>query len=528
MACWDGFGDLADGRPFWIGSFSPGSAGRSEALFYYPGDDNWWLGTHDGTQLQWSFAGNTAGFGHAINDGRPFWTGSFSPGAMGRTEILFYYPGDDNWWLGTHDGNQFQWSFAGNTAGFGHAINDGRPFWIGSFSPGAAGRSEVLFYFPGDDNWWLGTHDGTQLRWSLVGNTAGFGHAINDGRPFWTGNFSRRASGRSEILFYYPGDDNWWLGSHDGSQLRWSFAGNTAGFGHAINDGRPFWIGSFSARAAGRSEVLFYYPGDDNWWLGRHDGNQLQWSFAGNTAGFGHAINDGRPFWIGSFSPGAAGRSEVLFYYPGDGNWWLGTHDSSQLKWTFAGNTGRSYNHRIRLFLKTLIAPTIAVDTMIANMRQVYATADILVEEGARETVTISLPGGGTQLDFNVGKCTLGQTPTTDQTTLFANRNSATSSDIVVYFVRQTIPPLNGCAAFPSGNPGAIVTQGASAWTMAHEVGHVLGLSHISGENTGGTCASADFTRLMTGCGTSGITGTPTISSSEISTMQGSSLTKRC
>jgi hypothetical protein len=156
------------------------------------------------------------------------------------------------------------------------------------------------------------------LNWSFAGNTAGFGHGINDGRPFWIGNFSRLD--RAEVLFYYPGDDNWWLGSHDGSELRWSFAGNTAGFGHGINDGRPFWIGDFNGN--GRSDVLFYYPGDDNWWLGSHDGSQLRWSLAGNTAGFGHGINDGRPFWIGNFS--RFDRAEVLFYYPGDDNWWLG------------------------------------------------------------------------------------------------------------------------------------------------------------------------------------------------------------
>ena len=38
-----------------------------------------------------------------------------------------------------------------------------------------------------------------------------FGHAINDGRPFWVSDFS--GDGRADVLFYYPGDDNWWLAS---------------------------------------------------------------------------------------------------------------------------------------------------------------------------------------------------------------------------------------------------------------------------------------------------------------------------
>jgi hypothetical protein len=187
-----------------------------------------------------------------------------------------------------------------------------------------------------------------------------------------------------------------------------------------------------------------------------------------------------------------------------------------------------THNFRIRLLLKTLIAPKINLNTMIANMRTIYATASIMVEEGPRESLTVTL-GGNPQLDFNVAPCNLGQTPTADQKRLFANRNNAGVDDIVVYFVRQTIPVLNGCAAFPSGMPGAVVTQNASAWTLAHEVGHVLGLRHISGEkNAKGKCVTPDFTRLMTGCGTSNIAGTPTITAAEIATMQGSGLTKRC
>ena len=90
--------------------------------------------------------------------------------------------------------------------GFGNLTDGRHPIWTGDFN--GDNRAEILFYFAGDDNWWLGSHQGSggQIVWSLVGNTAGFGHGINDGRPFWIGNFSRRD--RTELLFYYPGDDN--------------------------------------------------------------------------------------------------------------------------------------------------------------------------------------------------------------------------------------------------------------------------------------------------------------------------------
>jgi hypothetical protein len=53
----------------------------------------------------------------------------------------------------------------------------------------------------------------------------------------------------------HSGDDNWWLGSYGtNNQLNWSFVGNAhnpsgVDFGHAINDGRPFWIGDFNGEA---------------------------------------------------------------------------------------------------------------------------------------------------------------------------------------------------------------------------------------------------------------------------------------
>ena len=154
MTCWDGLGNLSDGRPFWAGNFS--RPDRADVLFHYPGDKNWWLGSHPGPdgEIAWTFAGNTAGFGD-LPLGCPTWAGNFS--RPDRAEILFHYPGDKNWWLGTHDGNQLAWTFAGNTADFGD-LPLGCPTWVGDFN--GNGRADVLFHYPGDKNWWLGAHPG--------------------------------------------------------------------------------------------------------------------------------------------------------------------------------------------------------------------------------------------------------------------------------------------------------------------------------------------------------------------------------
>jgi hypothetical protein len=152
------------GGNVWLGRFR-GQSG-TELLYYSPARRHWYLGATQAATLAWLDVGDTSGFGD-LADGRPVWVGDFN--SDGRTDVLFYYPGDDNWWLGSLDAGtgQLTWSFAGNTAGFGHAINDGRPFWIGDFN--GDGGADVLFHFRGDLNWWRGSVSGNSLNWTLAG-----------------------------------------------------------------------------------------------------------------------------------------------------------------------------------------------------------------------------------------------------------------------------------------------------------------------------------------------------------------------
>jgi hypothetical protein len=167
----------------------------------------------------------------------------------------------------------------------------------------------------------------------------------------------------------------------------------------------------------------------------------------------------------------------------------------------------------VRLHVKILQQPNFPLNQMVDNMRLVYASVGIGVTLASTEN--LNLPA--TFLDVDVGGCTLGTT-TAEQDQLFANRNNAGPNDVVVYFVRSTVPPFNGCATHPAGRPGAVVASIASPWTLAHEVGHVLGLRHVSDNN-----------RLMTGGGTANITNPPPdLVPSEASTMQTSPLTFPC
>ena len=54
---------------------------------------------------------------------------------------------------------------------------------------------------------------------------------LTDGRLLWWGDF--RGTGRAQLLFMYPQDRNWWLGSFSNAamEMSWIYAGNTSGFG---------------------------------------------------------------------------------------------------------------------------------------------------------------------------------------------------------------------------------------------------------------------------------------------------------
>lgn len=249
------------------------------------------------------------------------------------------------------------------------------------------------------------------------------------------------------------------------------------------------------------------------------------------------------------FFDGQGLRLDNLSRYGGDNPLWAGVYTPNtdahrfaldhDVHW-FASDAQRRFDNEglhltcvqgfvapgrgIRVHLKILDAPTISVDDMMWNMRDLFGPLGIAVELASTEN--LNLP---TLTDLDVGACS--GTVTTEQTQLFSNRNNAAADDIVVYFCRSvsnasTRDTFNGCASFPAGRPGAAVASYASPWTLAHEVGHVLGLDHVDDPAPPDpTAPVAQLDSLMTGRGTANITNPPpNITGTERSTMLANSL----
>lgn len=106
--------------------------------------------------------------------------------------------------------------------------------------------------------------------------------------------------------------------------------------------------------------------------------------------GFGNLIDGQHPVWLGDFT--GSGRTQVLFYYGGDGNWWLGDTANGQLGWSLVGNTGRPCAESILVHFKTLVPLTAAVsgfiDQQFADMNELLSQSNVPVYRGTTEDLS--------------------------------------------------------------------------------------------------------------------------------------------
>ena len=163
------------------------------------------------------------------------------------------------------------------------------------------------------------------------------------------------------------------------------------------------------------------------------------------------------------------------------------------------------------------------IDQQTDEMRRLFAGRGIDVRVGSTE----DLSGDSTLnslLVLDVGACLLGST-TQEQQDLFENRNGVGDNELVVYVVDSLQGGTGnfvGCASSPSGRPGRVVADNINGrWLTAHEVGHVLGLRHVSTTPT----TNSDFLMWPNIAWTN---VPPDVTAVEAQTMRSSSLTRPC
>lgn len=166
---------------------------------------------------------------------------------------------------------------------------------------------------------------------------------------------------------------------------------------------------------------------------------------------------------------------------------------------------------RLRLHLYELYKPDIAIDTMVASTQRLFANKKIEIVVAGR----YKRQAESNLYDLDILSHVRDGALSAAQRTLFAQSQGVglgprgAVTDIAAYFVRTTSPPHSGYAAHPPDVPGLVVCSTASRWTLAHEIGHVLGLQH------------GDDSSLMSARGTFRITAptVPALRNAEVDTM---------
>ncbi|GGK63994.1 hypothetical protein GCM10011405_09940 [Rufibacter glacialis] len=394
-------------------------------------------------------------------------TSNISAVCWGPNRIDLFAKGTDNalyhkWWNGSAWGG---WESLGGA-------------FVGDPVAVSWGGNRLDIFVRGTDNamhhrWWNGSSWG---GWESLGGIL-------------TSNIAADCWGANRIDCFVRGTDNglyhkWWNGSSWGG---WESLGGVITSDPSVVS----WSGNrLDVFAKGTDGAVWH-----RWWNGSSWGG---WETLGGVITSEVSVTSWAPNRLDLF---VRGTNNAMFH-----KWWNGS----------AWGPGVA-NQTLTVHIKILANPTnFTVDEMFTQMRNIFAVAGIEVVRGSTEILNVALPAIAPLNDIDTASCTRGN-PSAEQIALSNNRNNAAANHVVVYMCRSVSSDsgsLNGCASFPTNRPMAVVASYASRYTLAHEVGHVLGLSHVNDNN-----------RLMTSNGTYNITNPPPdLVASEVTTMLASNL----
>lgn len=348
-------GSLTDDK-HWIASQDFTGDGLTDIFLYYKYDGNFWLLSPNtlNDNIPYFGVGNLYTLFHTYRERLNLFrinnfvtTDDFN--GDGREEILHgwvtksdCYTGKEPWSILTSDPNRsnqlnrFEYDDTFRT--FGSLFDDRHALKTGDFT--GDGRADILFHYADDGKWWLGTLRDEEIYWDItwseVADTRdidaqyGLGDLLDNRHIILTGNFD--GEGRPlDIIVYDPAIGSWDLGTFGANNvISWQRIGN-AQFGNLAD--YKHWITTGDYDHDGhKTDILFHYPKDGNWWFLTLDANKkLSYNVAANTLGFGNLLDGHHQIWSGNFD---GKGEEILFHFEFNGEWWLGTvSNDRELTW---------------------------------------------------------------------------------------------------------------------------------------------------------------------------------------------------
>jgi hypothetical protein len=152
----------------------------------------------------------------------------------------------------------------------------------------------------------------------------------------------------------------------------------------------------------------------------------------------------------------------------------------------------------LTLHIRVIYPPKISGEILYGWLSQVFQNAGVQVRLGSTEQ--LNRPEF---YDVDPGSCPLDGSVTPQLAALHSQRGGMLPLETAVYFVRS-VSQYNACSSHAPNVPACVISNEVWPWTMAHELGHVLGLRHTD-----------DSHNLMYAYGVQNITNPPPILTDE-------------